>query len=126
MENKKMDLKAPPTVLLLGNDTTLSYLLGRFAERNGNQLAISSENLSIKQIELANPEVVIFTSMELLATNRALVEELSSLDILIMVCSSVAEEGRARDLGADHCLLHPLTYSDFQTAMALTSGSKRT
>ena len=121
-----MDLKAPPTVLLLGNDTTLSYLLGRFAERNGNQLAISSENLSIKQIELANPEVVIFTSMELLATNRALVEELSSLDILIMVCSSVAEEGRARDLGADHCLLHPLTYSDFQTAMALTSGSKRT
>jgi len=122
-----MDLKAPPTILLVGNDTSLSYLLGRFAERNGNQLVTSSENnLSMKQIELANPAVVIFASMELLATNRALVEELSSLDTLIMVCSSVSEEGRARDLGADQCLLHPLNYSDFQTAMALTSGSKRT
>ena len=121
-----MDLKAWPTILLIGNDTTLSYLLGRFAERNGNQLATSSENLSINQIELANPAVIIFTSTELLATNRALVEELSSLDILIMVCSSVAEEGSARELGADHCLLHPLTYNDFQTAMALASTSKRT
>ncbi len=121
-----MDLKAQSTILLIGNDTTLSYLLGRFAERNGNQLAMSSENLSIKQIELANPAVIIFTSTELLATNRALVEELSSLDILIVVCSSVAEEGRAMELGADHCLLHPLTYNDFQTAMVLASTSKRT
>ena len=121
-----MDLKARPVILLIRNDTTLSYLLGRFAERNGNELVISSENLSIKQIELANPAVIIFTSTELLATNRTQVEELSSLDILIMVCSSVAEEGRARELGADHCLLHPLTYNDFQTAMALTSSSKRT
>jgi hypothetical protein len=126
MENKKMDLKARPTILLIGNDTTLNYLLGRFAERNGNQLTMNLENLSIKQIELANPAVIIFTSTELLATNRALVEGLSSLDILIMVCSSVAEEGRARELGADHCLLHPLTYHDFQTAIALASTTKRT
>lgn len=121
-----MDLKARSTILLIGNDTTLSYLLGRFAERNGNQLSMSSENLSIKQIELASPAVIIFTSTELLAVNRALVEELSSLDVLIMACSSVAEEGRARELGADHCLLHPLTYNDFQTAMALANASKRT
>src|SRR5258706_1203530 len=103
MEYKKMDLKAPPTVLLIGNDTTLSYLLGRFAERNGNQLTASTENLSIKQIELANPAVIIFSTTELLAKNLTLVEELSSLDILIMVCSSFAEEGRERELGADHC-----------------------
>jgi hypothetical protein len=28
-------------------------------------------------------------------------------------------------LGADYCLLHPLTYDDFQTALMNASGSKR-
>lgn len=114
------------TILLVGNDSTLIYLLGRFAERGGYLFTVSSEGLSIKEIESINPVAIIFTSMELLATRQTLVVELSSLDTPLMVCLSVTEEARARELGADYCLLHPLTYDDFQTALSNASASKHT
>ncbi len=113
------------TILLIGNDSSLSYLLGRFAERSGYMLTVSSDGLSIKEIELINPLAIIFTSVELLAT-RQIVVELSSLDTPIIVCLSVTEEAKARELGADYCLLHPLTYDDFQTALSNASTSKHT
>jgi hypothetical protein len=37
----------------------------------------------------------------------------------------VIEEARARELGADYCLLHPLTYDDFQKALLLVTASDR-
>ena len=114
------------TILLIGNDSSLSYLLGRFAERSGYMLTVSSDGLSIKEIELINPLAIIFTSVELLATRQTLVVELSSLDTPIIVCLSVTEEAKARELGADYCLLHPLTYDDFQTALSNASTSKHT
>jgi CheY-like chemotaxis protein len=125
MENRHMTSNTQSTILLVSNDPALTYLLGRFAERSGYLTTLISESLSVQEIESVNPAVIIFISTELLTTNRALVEELSSLDMLIIVCSSVAEEARARELGADYCLLHPLTYDDFQTTMALARASKR-
>ena len=120
-----MILKTQPTILLIGNDATLSYLLGRFAERSGYQLKVHTDNVSSREIAAINPAVIIFLSMELLARDQTFVTELANLDAPIMVCSSVIEEARARELGADHCLLHPLTYNDFQTALANAAASKR-
>ena len=120
-----MSLKERPTILLIGNDTTLSYLIGRFAERCGYQLAVNLENSSVREITAINPEVIVFPSTEILETTQALVGELTSLDFPIMVCSSIAEETKARELGADYCLLHPLTYDDFQTALTNAGASKR-
>ena len=121
-----MTSNAQPTILLVGNDSTLSYLLGRFAERSGYLLTVISESLSAKEIESVNPAVIIFASTNLLAIKQTLVVELASLDAPIMVCSSVVEQVRARELGADYCLLHPLTYDDFHTALSNASASKRT
>jgi CheY-like chemotaxis protein len=119
-----MSLKERPTILVIGNDAALGYLLGRFAERSGYELAVNLDNSSIEQVAAVNPAVIVFPSTEILETFQTLVGELASLDFPIMVCSSVADEAKARELGADYCLLHPLVYDDFQTALASASASK--
>jgi DNA-binding response OmpR family regulator len=107
-----------PVILLFGNDTTLCYLFSRFAERSGYRLTVNAENLSAGEIEAANPAAIIFLSTELLENTQVLVLELVSLEAPIMVCSSAVDEVRARELGADFCLLHPITYDGFQDALA--------
>ncbi len=122
-----MNLKAHPIILLMGNDKTLSYLFERFAERCGYRLAIQQENYSINEIKAANPAAIIFPSTKLLEMTQVLVGELASLDTPIIVCSSIADEARARELGADYCLIHPLTYDGFKNALARTTNiSKHT
>lgn len=119
-----MRLKEQRTILVIGNDAALGYLLGRFAERSGYKLAIHLDNSSIEQVTAVNPAVIVFPSTEILETSQTLVGELASLDFPILVCSSVADEAKARALGADYCLLHPLGYDDFQTALTSASASK--
>ena len=121
-----MTLNTQPVILLVGNDTKLRYLFGRFAERSGYLLTTVSEEVSAKEIDSVNPTALIFTSTELLETKQTLVAELINFDAPILVCSSVAEEARARELGADYCLLHPLTYDDFHTTLSNVNASKRT
>jgi len=115
----------PSTILLIGSDTTLGYLLRRYAERGGYQFKVNAAGISSREIATINPVVVIFLSTELLARHQSFVSDLTSLDAPILVCSSAVEEARARDLGADYCLLHPLTYDDFQAALAHATASKR-
>ena len=43
-------------------------------------------------------------------------------EIPVVVCASIAEEARARELGADHCLLHPFTYDGFLAALTGAKG----
>jgi DNA-binding response OmpR family regulator len=38
------------------------------------------------------------------------------------VCSSVNDQARVHELGADFCLVHPLTYDRFLAALTATSG----
>lgn len=121
-----MNLKTEHTILLIGNDSMLNYLLGRFAERSGYLLAVNSELSSIREIVAVNPAAIIFPSTELLEKNQTLVTELVGLEAPIVVCSSVADETRARELGADFCLLHPITYNGFQEALAIVTATKRT
>jgi CheY-like chemotaxis protein len=114
-----MSLQTSSTILLIGKDTTLQYLLARFAEHSGYQWKVSADILSGSEIASIHPAVIIFLSTELLA------RELADLDAPILVCSSAVEEARAKELGADYCLLHPLSYNDFQTALANVTASKR-
>jgi len=120
-----MALKIHPTVLVIGHDVALHYLLGRFAERSGYQLKANTENMSDRDIAAIHPAAIIFLSTEVLAKHRTLLTELAGLDMPILVCSSVIEKARAIELGADYCLLHPLTYDDFQAALTHTPVAKR-
>ena len=113
-----------PTVLLIGKDTALNYLFNRFAEQSGYQLTTNHENVSVEEIETVKPAAILFLSTDLLSKEQALITELASRELPILVCSSVAEEARARELGADYCLLHPLTYHDFQKTLDTISSAK--
>ncbi len=114
-----------PTILLIGSDTTLGYLLKRYAERGGYQSKVRAESISSREIATMNPLAIIFLSTELLARYQTVVTELTNLDAPILVCSSAVEEARARELGADYCLLHPVTYDDFEAALENATASKQ-
>lgn len=120
-----MILQPQPTILLIGKDATLGYLLARFAEHSGYQCQVSADDLSSGELVTLKPAVIIFLSTDLLASGQNFVTELTNLDAPILVCTSAVEEARARELGADYCLLHPLTYNDFQIALATVTASKR-
>lgn len=120
-----MNPQARQNLLLLGNDTELSYLLGRFAEQSEYQLTVVPEKASIQEITAAKPSAIIFSSMGFLSEAQNLVVELASLEVPIIVCSSLTDQGRARVLGADSCLLHPITLDGFQNALAVVSTTKR-
>jgi DNA-binding response OmpR family regulator len=119
-----VNLKVQHTIMLVGQDTSLRYLITRFAERSGYQLTVSSKNLFIEEIMAANPAVIIFLSTELLETTQASLKQLASLETPIIVCASVTDETRVKELGADYCLTHPLTYDDFQTTLMRASTPK--
>jgi len=119
MESKEMASGRKPTIVMIGADTILTYLFGRFAEQSGYQMTASKKNISLDTIQAAEPEVILFLSTDVLAKNQAIVAKLVNIDIPILVCTSATEETRARELGADYCLLHPLTYTDFQAALGM-------
>ena len=118
-----MVLETRPTILVIGSDATLRYLLGRFVERSGYRKA-SAESISGCDLAALNPAAIVFLSTEQLAKDQAFLTEMPHLDAPILVCSSVIDEAKAIELGADNCLLHPLTCGDFQAALANATASK--
>jgi DNA-binding response OmpR family regulator len=120
-----MILPTQPTILLIGKDPKLSYLLARFAEHSGYQWKLRADKVSTHDVSAIDPAAIIFLSIELLARDQTFITELANFDAPIMVCSSAVEEARARELGADYCLLHPLTYDGFQAALAHVTASKQ-
>ena len=109
--------KTGQTILLVGSDETLTYLLGRFAEKSNCMLAVRPSINSVQEITEINPKAIIFLSMEYLADTHAIMAELTGLETQIIVCSAIGEESRARAFGADHCLFHPITLDGFQAAL---------
>ena len=110
-----------PTILMIGNNTTLTYLISRYAERSGyNVYAVETAPSAAEVCDL-QPAAVLFPSVENLEAAQALVADLSNYDVPLLVCSSAADEDWARELGADNCLLHPLMYENFLTALTTTS-----
>jgi len=107
-----------PKILLIGSDTSLTYLIGRYAERGGYRIIVLTTRPSAEKVRASKPLAVLFPSVESLEAAQPLISDLANWDIPVMVCSSVTDELRARELGADHCLLHPLTYDGFLAALA--------
>jgi hypothetical protein len=69
---------------------------------------------------------VIYLSLEVLAQDQVCVADLARLEAPVLVCSGRAEEAQAREMGADYCLFHPLTYGDFHIALlAVTAAPGR-
>ena len=107
-----------PTILLVGSDAALSYLIQRYARRSGFQVHVESLPTMSAETPTLRPAVVWFLSLESLAASRPRDTGLVSEDTPLVVCSSVVDEVQARKFGADYCAVHPLTYADFLTALS--------
>jgi CheY-like chemotaxis protein len=102
-----------PLILLIGNDPSLEYLLERYASLSGYSLRsirMMDPGIDINQMQ---PTSIWFSSLEVLETFQQQINILSAGNVPIVVCSSLADDARAMDLGADFLLLHPLTYDCF-------------
>lgn len=112
-------------IVVVGSDSSLNYLLGRYAELVGCTISFEKSISSAEAIRRSEPVVVIFPSVELLAGAQALAAELTNCDIPIIVCSSVLDQAKTRELGADYYLLHPLGFDSFSSTMQAIATSQR-
>lgn len=106
-------------IMFIGNDATLTYLIGRYAEQGGYELTQISTMPSAQEVCDLHPAAILFPSMERLEAAQSLIQDLANCEIPVLVCSSVADETRAREMGADHCLTQPLTFDGFLAALQL-------
>jgi CheY-like chemotaxis protein len=109
---------SPFKLLIIGNDPGLSLLLRRYAEQSGCQLTERALTPGVATVRQWQPDAIIFLSLDHLQTAQALVDDLAAHETPVLVCASVADEARARELGADAGLLHPLTYEHFLEVLA--------
>ncbi len=110
-------------IVLIGNDPTLDYLLSRFATRCGCRLSVINGIPSAEEIQSQKPRLILFSSMQNLESAQTLVAKLAGGEIPVGVCATVSDEARARELGADHCLIHPLTYEGCMAAFMPDSAA---
>ena len=115
-----METSPQSSILMLGNDLALAYLIGRYAQQSGYVVTTLPGVVKAEAVFALSPAAILFTSVESLEQAQPLIAGLANSDIPVLVCSSVADEARARELGADHCLLHPLTYESFHKTLAAT------
>lgn len=109
------------TLLVIGSDSVLAYLFTRFAEQGGFQMVQRTNTPFVKEVRQLQPAAIIFASLRHLQTAQSLIEDMLARETLVIVCTSVADELRARELGADACLFHPLTYESFLAALSVGS-----
>lgn len=115
---------AQSTILVIGNDQMLTYLLNRYAEQSDCQMILREIAPDPAEIGQLRPAAIIFASIERLQAGQSLVDALSTHEIPTLVCASLADEAHARELGADACLLHPLTYENFWAALSIVCPSE--
>ncbi|MBK9925178.1 MAG: response regulator transcription factor [Anaerolineales bacterium] len=116
--------KQHPDIVVVGGDSSLHYLLQRYAERIGYPVRVEESSLSAEAIRKSEPVAVIFPSVEILEGAQSLAVELTNFDIPIIVCSSVFDQARTHELGADYCLLHPLVFDSFSSTVSAAVKSK--
>jgi len=111
-------------IVVVGGDSSLQYLLERFAEQIGYTVSVENDPSSADAIRQSEPVAVIFPSVEILEGVQTLAVELTNCDIPIIVCSSVLDQAKTRELGADYCLLHPLVFDSFSSTLQTIVASQ--
>ena len=112
-----MRLSRSPIILLIGNDAALAYLIERYAQRSGCEVRVHPIVPAPAADLDPRPAALLFSSIENLEAAQSQIMQLTSAEIPLLVCLSVNDQSRARELGADHCLVHPLTYDGFLAAL---------
>jgi DNA-binding response OmpR family regulator len=114
-----------PRIALVAGDPSLVYLVERYTEWSGLSIDVLTDPPPAKALS-ARPALVWFPSFESLARWRSDTRPAPGSDPAIVVSTTVPDEGRARELGADYCVLLPLTYDDFRAAVTAVGLPIRT
>ena len=112
-----MNPSEPPSILYVGSDPSLEYLLNRYAQRSGCRIQRVGGGALDIDLTRPRPLSVWFSSLEVLADSPWLRAAAASLDIPLVVCAAVAGDARGHDLGADYIFLHPVTYDSFVSTL---------
>ena len=112
-------------ILLIGNDSALEYLLRRYARESGCEIQTMRETGPELDWRALRPVAVWFSSLDVLAGLQPLRAAIANETIPVVVCSTVADDARAMELGADYFFLHPLTYDYFLMALAGTKAKNK-
>ena len=94
-----MTPSTPGTILLIGNDTRLAYLIERYLESSGLSLETVTALPPPGEVCTAQPAAALFLSVQSLEASPALIADLQNCDVPLLVFSSVADRARAHDLG---------------------------
>jgi hypothetical protein len=105
-----------PTIWYVGNDASLEYLLSRYAQLSGCRIE-SRRSPALDLDGAPQPLAVWFSSLEVMEASQALRAGAAGLDIPLVVCTSVSDDARALELGADFIFLHPVTYDLFLSTL---------
>lgn len=119
-----MEPVTQPLLVLFGGNSSFQYLIQRYADRVGYLLTAAPTAASAESLCQLKPEAVLFPSITDLEAAQSLTVGLVNCDIPIIVCSSTADQARARTLGADYCLLHPLVYDNFSSVLGAIHAQK--
>ncbi len=115
-----MESQNQPYILMVGNDSSIAYLLERYAQQSGHgtrQLRHIDDGIAPEEM---GPQAIFCLSLEALEAFQSC--RASFADIPVVVCSSVADDVRANELGADYLFLHPITYDYF---LSVLEGGKK-
>jgi CheY-like chemotaxis protein len=107
-----------PDILVIGQEPALIYLLKRYAEKGGYRIVHQVAAPATEALRELAPQAVVFTTLDDLEKAQSQMVDLVNWEMPILVCSSGTDVAQARELGADHCLLHPLSYEAFQAALS--------
>ncbi len=112
-----MTVSPLPTIWYVGNDASLEYLLGRYAQLSGCRIETRRGPALDLDSSVPRPVSVWFSSLEVLEGSQALRAAAAGLDIPLVVCAAVSDDTRALELGADFIFLHPVTYDLFVSTL---------
>jgi len=121
-----MSLPSAPKVMLVEDDPQFAYLIQRYARSSGCQL-IHVDSIS-QAVSLAQKELPDLILLDLALTGTDGWQVLQSLKadpvtstIPVFICSASEVATRGWEDYAEGCLLKPVMYEDFMTALAATS-----
>src|SRR4030095_5393683 len=106
-----------PSILYVGSDPTLEYLLNRYAQRSGCQIRCVGSGAPDIDLAGLRPLSVWFSSLDVMAASPGLRGAAASLDIPLVVCAALDGDARAHELCADYIFLHPVNYDSFVGAL---------
>lgn len=104
-------------IYLIGSHPDLAYLLARYAERDGYELRPQPALPPAVRGGDARPAALLFASIEDLEASQRQLAQWARPEVPVLVCTAINDEARARELGADQCLVHPLTHDGFLAAL---------